>query len=273
MFRKFSSDKDKNLLADLPFKYESSTIYLDFAGYVIERNGESNLAVQDVLYPNDFPYLYLPKNKENWPHSITQWITKEELATVEKKVKVEKCFFSGKEFYYKTTDFIELTGGNWAKFRKDVHKFTNDNKFQILDSYPETKVKAFLDDVWLAEQKNKTASFAESYNFFLFCLKNREKYGIKILYVQVDDELAGLAMGAGFNSSKDKWLALHIKVDYTYRGLSKFIYHERAKLFSEYDEFTSGSTCAGDGGIEKFKNSLNPCGITESYYLITGDRL
>lgn len=273
MIRKYFSEKDKTLLTDLPFKYESSQIYLDFAGYIIERNGESNLAVQDVLYPNDFPYLYLPKKRENWPHSIIQWVSSGELDELKSQVAIEKSFSSGREFYYRTKDFIDLNGGRWSRFRKDLHKFTKNYKYTLHSSYPNDKVEHFIKNVWLAEQKDKTASFAESYDFFIFCLGNRQKYNIKTLYVEIGGELVGLAMGAPYNDSNDKWLALHIKVDYNYDGLSKFLYHERAKIFFDYDQFTSGATCAGDEGIEKFKNSLNPCRVEEMYYVITADWL
>lgn len=272
MIKKFNSGKHKSLLKELPFKYESSGIYLDFAGYVIDRNGELNVAVQDVLYPNDFPYLFLPSQKENWPHSLILWATSKNIDKLKKEVVIERSFSSGKEFYYKTSDFIKMAGGKWADFRKDVEHFKRENKYKLLTDYPKNKVLKFIVETWIAEQKEKTISFAESYNFFLFCLENQDKYGIKTLYVEIDGELVGLAMGAKFNNS-DKWLALHIKVDYKYRGLSRFLYHERAKLFSRFNEFTSGATCAGDEGVEKFKNHLHPYRVEESFYVITGDKI
>lgn len=273
MIEKFCSEKHVNLFKKLPFKYESSEIYLDFAGYIIQRNGEENLAVQDVLYPNDFPYLYLPEKTENWSHSMILWASDGDLSKLKSQVKIDKSFSSGKEFYYKTKDFIDLKGGKWVKFRKDIQHFQNDNEYKLLSDYPETKTKRFLENIWLAEQKEKTASFDESYNFFLFCLDNWKRYQIKTLYVEVDGKLVGLVMGAVFNNSCDKWLALHIKVDYNFRGLSRFLYHQRAKLFSEYSEFTSGATCAGDEGVEKFKSCLHPSRVEESFYVITGDKL
>ena len=273
MIEKFDSKKHRALLAKLPFKYESSVIYLDFAGYIIERNGEKNVAVQDVLYPNDLPYLYLPEKKENWSHSIIQWVNKDQLDELKSDFEIVKSFSSGKEYYYQTQDFIGLDGGKWASFRKDVHHFKNNNHYKILENYDFSKTKSFLKNIWLNQQEEKTASFNESYNFFIFCLENQKKYGIKTLYVEIDGTLAGLAMGSRFNDSDDKWLALHIKVDYKYRGLSRFLYHERAKLFAEFSEFTSGATCAGDEGIEEFKKSLHPHRVEESYYVITGDKL
>lgn len=271
MIEKFSSEKHSNLLKKLPFKYESSEIYLDFAGYIIERNGEKNISVQDVLYPNDLPYLYLPDKKDNWHHSIIQWVSKEQIEELKKEVEIVKSFPSGSEYFYNTKDFIDMVGGKWSKFRKDVEHFQDNYKFKVLNEYPEQKVKEFLETVWLAEQEEKTISFAESYNFFLFCLENQAKHGIKTLYVEIDGALAGLAMGAAFNSSEDKWIALHIKVDYKYRGISRFLYHERAKMFENYSEFTSGATCAGDKGVEKFKSCLHPKRVEESFYVITGD--
>lgn len=273
MIEKFDSKKHHALLTKLPFKYESSEIYLDFAGYVIERNSEKNVAVQDVLYPNDVPYLYLPNKKENWIHSIIQWAGKDQLEKIKLDFEVVKSFPSGKEYYYQTQDFIELSGSKWASFRKDTHHFMKNNNYKIFNEYDLPKVTFFLKNVWAKQQKEKTASFNESYNFFVFCLENQRKYGIKILYVEIDGSLVGLAMGSKFNNSDDKWLALHIKVNYKYRGLSRFLYHERAKLFAKFSEFTSGATCAGDEGIEEFKESLHPCRIEESYYIITGDKL
>lgn len=273
MIEKFLSKKHAALLGDLPFKYESSVVYLDFAGYVIERNGEKNVAVQDVLYPNDFPYLFLPKKKENWVNSYIQWATKKQLKDLKNEVEIIKSFPSGREFFYNTKDFIDLEGGEWKKFRQDIHYFGNNYQYELKSDYPLEEVLSFTKNIWLKEQAEKTVSFDESYNFFKFCLENQDKYTIKTIYIEVNKKLAGLAMGVNFNKSKKNWLALHIKVNYQYRGLSRFLYHERAKLFSDFVEFTSGATCAGDEGIEQFKQSLNPSRLEESYYVITGKKL
>ncbi len=85
MIEKFNFKKDKKLLKNLPFRHELSIPFLDFAGYVFLRNGEKIIATQDILYPNEFPYLYLPKKKINWENSHILWISEKELEQLKKE--------------------------------------------------------------------------------------------------------------------------------------------------------------------------------------------
>jgi len=60
-------------------------------------------------------------------------------------------------------------------------------------------------------------------------------------------------------------------VDYQYKGLSRFLHHERAKIFEQYAEFSLG-TGVQDKGIDKYKEELSPSYKKAYSYLLTGDK-
>jgi hypothetical protein len=110
-------------------------------------------------------------------------------------------------------------------------------------------------------------TFDESGDSFLYCVSNLKKYKVKQLYVEVDGKLAGLAFAVEHSSGN--WVGLHLKVDYSYKGLSRFLHNERAKLFSDKKLFTLG-TSGYDLGIAQFKSELGPSHVIHYSYVLTG---
>ncbi len=188
--------------------------------------------------------------------------------TIKKRVEIIKVFSIGKGFYYNTSDFVNLKESN---FRYRVNYFKKHYDFKIKLKYNNSKVISFLNNTWLKNQKIKTISFKESYDFFLFCLKNKNKYGIKTIFIEINNKLVGVAMGVPYD--KKRWIALHEKVDYNYKELGRFLHHIRASFFSNYFQFTSGGMGKEDKGIETFKTRLNPCKVEKYFYVITGEKL
>lgn len=95
-------------------------------------------------------------------------------------------------------------------------------------------------------------------------------YQIRQSYVEVDGELVGFAWGVEVPGRG--WVGLHLKVDYRFAGLSRFLHVERAKQFSGIDEFTLG-TGAQVSGIEEYKRELHPSREVHYFYILTGERL
>ncbi|MBX4181726.1 DUF2156 domain-containing protein [Candidatus Parcubacteria bacterium] len=270
MISKFSSQNkgDMSLAKKLPLGYSSSLPLLDYGAYKLERNGYENVGIQDEIYPNAIPYLYLPEQKRNWNHSHIIWVTDKQAKTLGKTVNILEKIPLGEEYFYQTKDFLKLNGGKWANFRRQVNYFKNHYKYEIVSkNIGREQINTFLNK-WLKSQEVKNGIFASSYDFFLFCLENRARYKIKTIFILVEGELAGIAMGIKYDNKN--WIGLHSKILYKYKGLGKFILHERAKLFQNLDSFTLG-TGAQDKGITEFKKSIHPSKEIKYYYVITGD--
>lgn len=266
MIRKFQSITDKRFTKGLPFSYSACLPYLEFAAYMLEENKSSVLVVQDVLYKNIFPYIFLPSKKIHWANSHTLFATKEDVEKVKHFAKIETLIPIGEEFFYKTEDFISPTGKDGASLRRHIHHFENSYDFKIKDDCSDVEIDAFLKR-WLRQQKEKGISFDESYDFFLFCVQHRNEYGMKTVFVEIDKKLAGIAMGVTFD--KNNWVGLHLKVDYKYKGLSRFLHHKRAELFRDKKFFTLGHGTPDDKGIQDYKEALHPWKKIAHSYIIT----
>ncbi len=267
--RRFDYVRDKKLLENIPFLYEMTLPSIIHAGYVLNKNGVDEIVMQDVLYYNDFPYVFLPRNKKIWGNSAMLWIDSEDIKKLEREVEILIKKPIGHSYNYLTKDFIELHGKKNANMHRHINQFKNNYSFKITHKYDTEKVFDFITK-WDKKQKIRTPSYAHSLEYFIFCLKNLEKFDIKSIFVEVDGTLAGLAMGVAFDESR--WVGLHLKTDYSYKGLSRFLHHERAKMFSEYEEFTLGSGGCGDDGIINYKDSLHPAKKTEYFYILTEKR-
>lgn len=111
--------------------------------------------------------------------------------------------------------------------------------------------------------------FDENEELFMFMLDNLKKYNIKQVYVEVDKKLVGL--GWGVKHHVGGWVGLHLEVDYKFKGLSRFLHHERAKMFKNIKEFTLG-TGAKEKGITNYKKELGPCRTVPYFYILTAGK-
>jgi len=263
---KFDSSKHFGLQKNLPFSYFSTSLYLEFSAHIFERNSEQLVVWQDILYPNEFPCIFLPKKKINWSHCSVAFATKENVEAIKKeKIEILVNKPMGNEFFYATDDFIHPKGS----FKNRVNQFVTNYDFSLSNNCDKKTIVEFY-KFWKSQRKHESVTFDESEIFFNFCLDNLDKYEIKRVYVKVKNKLVGLAWGIKFLGS-DKWIGLHLKVDYQYKGLSRFLHYERAKLFAKYREFSLG-TGVQDKQIDKYKEELGPRDKKAYYYLLTGDK-
>ncbi len=262
---KFDSQKHGNLTEHLPFSYFSTNVHLDFAAYIFERNGEQLIVQQDILYPNDFPSIFLPHKKENWANCSVLFTSHEDREHVKKEgipVMVETPV--GSEFFYSTDDFVNPKGN----IKNRINKFSSSYEYSLKNTWDKEGIISFY-NFWKKQRTHESFTFGESEEFFMFCLNNLEKQNIQQVYVEIEDKLAGLAWGVCL---KDNWVGLHLKVDYQYTGLSRFLHSERAKLFSECEMFSLG-TGAHDLGIESYKEDLGPIKTINYAYILTGSKI
>lgn len=263
---KFVSGKYSGFQKGLPFSYFSTPLYLDYAAYFFERNGEQLLVWQDMLYPNEFPCIFAPKKKDNWVRCSIAFATKQDLENIEKEgIEILLNKPMGSEFFYSTKDFVEPKG----EFKNRVSKFISSHEYSLVNKHDRKKISEFY-NFWKSQRKHDSITFEESEEFFNFCLDNLDKYNIQQVYIEIDNKIVGLAWGIPFTGSKN-WIGLHLKVDYQYKGLSRFLHKERAKMFAGFEEFSLG-TGANDKGVEKFKDELGPKYKLDYFYLLTGDK-
>ncbi len=186
---KFFSEKYAGLRKDLPFSYFSTNLYLDFSAYFFVRNDENLIVWQDLLYPNEFPCIFLPKQKNNWAHCSIAFATDDDINNIEKEnieILVKKPM--GREFFYKTEDFINPRGS----FKSRINQFSSNYEHAILHNCDKKRILEFY-DFWKEQRVHNSITFGESESFFHFCLDNLEKYDIKQVYVEVDNRIVGLA--------------------------------------------------------------------------------
>lgn len=263
---KFNAEKNSRLIKNLPFSYFSTNLYLDFAAYTFERNGEHFIVWQDVLYQNDFPCIFIPNKKDNWVRCSITFVINEEIENIKKEgieILVKKPM--GSEFFYNTENFINPK----SSLKKEINKFITSYDYLLSDNMDKEKIVEFY-NFWKKQKGRENVDFEEAEKFFIFCLDNLNKYNIKQIYVEINDKIVGLAWGIEHPNSNN-WIALHLKVNYKYIGLSRFLYCERAKMFENFKEFSSG-TGTRDKGIDKFKELLGPSYKKEYFYILTGDR-
>jgi hypothetical protein len=260
---KFNFKKHEKLTKNLPFSYVSLPIYLDFCAYTFNRNGEDLLVIQDPLFPHDFPSLFLPKNPLNWRRASMSMLSKEEVEKVRKaNIRIEIETLIETEFFYRTKDFLEPK----LKLKSKIGQFKKSYSYKIVNQYSKEKIKKFY-HFWEKQKKTKSDLFEkESTKLFFFCLEKIDHYDIKQIYIEVNGKLVGFAWGTEY--SDNKWVGLHLKSDYQYKGLGQMLHHERAKLFPRHKIFSAGTGCQ-DQGIIQFKKELGPFLEKDYYYLFT----
>ena len=263
---KFNSKKHLKYFPDLPFSYFYLPIHLDCLGYVLERNGKSVLLGQDIYNAHEFPSFFLPPDKINWEGCSMVFVTEEDIRKVEEEgVEIEIKNPTGTEFFFKTDDFISPT----KKIRERINQFNRLYDYKILNEYSKEKIEGFYRR-WKAQKERNGDTFDEAENFFFFCLNNLRKYPVKQVYVEVGGELIGLSWGIKF--SEQEWVGLHLKALYDYKGLSRVLHQERAKLFSDCSIFSLG-TGAKEEGIARYKKELGPCSKKDYFYILTGKKI
>lgn len=263
---KFDSQKHLALTAHLPFSYYSLPLYLDYCAYLLPRNNERVVVAQDLYYPHEFPALFLPQNPANWENFSVTFATTEDVEKI-KKQNIEIILQKpvGTEFFYRTDDLLNPNN----KIAQRIRQFNKLYKYKVFSSYPQDKVRQFYQD-WKNQKERPGDLFTEAEKLFFFCLENLSKYDVKQVYVEIDGQLAGLAWGVAHPAGG--WVGLHLKTDYHFKGLSRFLHQQRAQLFADR-KYLALSTGEKDPGITQFKKELGPTEEREYCYLLTGGKL
>jgi hypothetical protein len=263
LIKKYDFKKDRRLAEELPFSYFSSPVHLDHFAYVLQLGEDKKVLVwQDLLFPQSFPCIFLPKDSALWKNLAVTLVTGEErehLLSLGKEFILDKPLDS--EYFYKTEDFIFPKND----FGRRVRQFESTYKFKVLSKYSSSDIAAFYEK-WKDQRSRDSIGLGSAETFFYFCLKNLDKYNIRQVYIEIDGKLEGLAWGVAH--SKDKWIGLELKVSYGVKGISHYLHHKRAELFAGTSEFSLGNGI--DKGIATYKDELGPAYKRPYFYLLIG---
>jgi hypothetical protein len=263
--KKIDSTKPYNIPDDLVFSYFTAIPYLDFTAYTMLLNDEQLITLGQTTNFYWHNSMFLPKKKENWERCGIAFATMEDIEDLKKEnIRIFSKNKSVIEFFFHTKDFLEPQ----SKFLNKINRFRNSENYSIFHEYDKEKIQDFY-TLWRKQRRRNRATLQEDKRYFNFLLDNLEKYQIKQLYVEVGGELIGLAWGVVHPSGN--WVDLHLKVDYRYKGLSRFLQHERAKLFKDYPNFSVG-TNVYEKGIEEYKREFHPYEARQYFFVLTGSR-
>ena len=261
---KFQSKKHGSLISRLPFSYLSLPVYLDFCAYTFERHGENLVVCQDSYYSHEFPSLFMPQNPLNWERASLSMVSEQDVASIEAAgIEIAIRTSTETEFFYDTAAFLAST----SSVTQRAKQFERLYDYEIVHQYSKEALTAFY-DLW-EKQKDREQNDLyekESHDLFFFCLEHLEAYDIKQVYVIVGGKLAGFAWGV--QHPNGGWVGLHLKVDYSYKGLSRFLHLERAKLFQDEKRFSLGTGCK-EPGLIQFKRELDPTEERPYFYVFT----
>ena len=134
------SKKYLKYFKNLPFSYFSNPIFLDFAGYLFYRNNKPVLLWQDLIYPHDFPSIFLPNDKSNWINCSIALATGEDIAKIKKEnIEIKIQLPVATEFFYSTDTFINPK----HDLLRRIKQFKNNYKYVIKKNYPIKKIQEF----------------------------------------------------------------------------------------------------------------------------------
>ena len=171
------------------------------------------------------------------------------------------------EYFFKTDELINMEGSKMKKVRKEVSYFESHYDYQVTYEYDLNKIIDFL-RLWDKEQKLKTAPYKRGMDFCYYIIdKLNEDKNLSPVFISIENKLIGFSVGELI--TKDHWIGLHMKIDYNYKGLGRWLYREQAKLFQGTKYKAAGGGVA-DPGITYFKKSMNPYQSIPYYHLKLG---
>lgn len=178
------------------------------------------------------------------------------------------------EYFYKTSDYIELTGSAFKKIRKEINYFQNNYDYTLTNKYAPAEIKKFLAAWYKNNAPKKSGHNRETFDYeYESCLKAIDILddipAAKAMFVKIKNELAGFSIFTEIYP--DFWVGVFQKVDHKFEGIGKILYHERAILMAGREFFSNGDDAA-DPALTRYKKSLNPVRTEESFTVTTGDK-
>lgn len=221
------------------------------------------------------PLLVYSEKYEDVSNKIINTGFDEDIPLIGKKYNILKKELLGIEFFYSSSEWINLEGGKFKEIRKAIFKFEKEHSFKAFDSYPADKVVAFLQE-W-AEGKRKKETSKDTKELFeheleesLQNLRLLDNFKLKAIFIEEENILIGFCVF--FHFVDNLWVALMQKTKHGVRGLPQYLYHLKSKGMGEGQIYTSGAE-ALDPNLKKFKESLNPKEVRNIYTIFIGSKL
>jgi len=248
--------------------YFTSPFFLSNECYFERREGETVLFINDVI-DKELRYLYLPKNISKPVEYNVQFAREEDIERLEALgVNIaEKVSYEG-EYIYDCVKLSSAEGPEMSGFRHSISHFKRHNSYRIFYEYDPEQVRDFIR--WWASTKDVSPYSKFARDVFEWDLSLCLQYPYfsifpqRNIFVEIDGKLAGFAFTHPLMSNM--FVGLMQKVNIKYRGLSHFIYSEKAKLHPGIPYFTIGTACASPG-LGAFKDAMRPIQKIPTYLL------
>ena len=177
----------------------------------------------------------------------------------------------GPEFFYKTSDFVELKGRKFASFRKKINGVKRMHNLRVLDHYKKDDVKALLEEWALLKdtasmEKNELKSFNSELQSNINAIELLDKISNKSYFVEINGKLAGFRVNVLLN--KKLWVAVFQKTNRIYKGLNEFLDHVSASYYKKVEYFTTGGA-GRSRGLAESKRRIHPSEEKMLYFVLT----
>ena len=236
---------------------------------------KDNILLENNKVNEKYPLLVYFKEYQNISNQIIGTGFDEDIKNIERKYSILKTEDLGIEFFYATNDWINMAGKKFKDIRRHIHKFSNEHKFNILDSYPKEKIVAFL-NAWAEEKRKKSTSrltkelFEHELAESIQNLDLIQNLNYKAIYIEEEGSLLGFCIFFKYYDSL--WVGLMQKTIPNIVGLPQYLYHLKSKSIGINQTFTTGAE-AQDENLKKFKESLRPIEIKRICTIYVGDKL
>ncbi len=273
---KITVEKATEIVKKIEIRHsDANPFYLASNCYIDKKNGEEIIYDKDVTDGKIKPF-FLPKKEINMTNQLISCAFEKDLEQLDKlgiKIKIKTLY--GYEYIHKTEDFIKLEGSEFRSFRKAINQFKKLYPYKLLGEYPKEKIVEFL-LAWKKE-KNLKATSPEAkkasefeYQASLKWLDLLDKIPNNRIFIEIDDKLVAFAVFLKLKN--DFWVNLMQKTDHHYKGISRFLYNEKAKVMKDIEFFSTGIP-GDDTGLVEFKDSMRPIKKVPIYVIETGNKV
>ena len=171
------------------------------------------------------------------------------------------------DYVYKSEDLAVLSGGNYAKIRNRLNKFTRYYSYQT-ENITETnfqEIRQFLQR-WCLWRDCESNEFLEyEHQAILYAMDHFFELGLSGICIRIEDTIEALAVFEQLNPST---YVIHFeKGSPDYDGIYKAVNWETAKHLLTKAPFINRESDMGEPGLRKSKLSYRPDHMIEVYHI------
>jgi len=262
--------KISNYLAKSKSSFFVNPFYLIENCYFEEKDGEILVGQPSAFRKNEFNLLHVPKSVKNG-QGFTLLFDEEIERLKNLGLKIVKKSELGIEYFYKTSDYLNLEGHEFSKIRKNINNLNKKYQVKMFNSYNMAKTADFIKK-WsglkdtAAMAKKELDSFNHEVKTNIDALNLLEAVPNKSYFVEIDSELAGFRITTKI--SDDLWVGIFKKVTHSFKGLDEYIYQVSASDYQGIPWFSTGPA-SGSYGLSEHKRSKHPKNEEMLYFVLT----